>query len=414
MRQSSGKKPPIVPHTEFDGLLNQPLLFLNIITHQKEIAKGQARPRVISPCPNPSAMTDYDSEEESLGSAGEEAVVQLGFLEAYSGHLESNRWGDWDGGKVGGRPVWLNRSQLPPPARLRCRVCSDPLTFLLQIYCPLDDPPQAFHRSLYLFCCRRPDCFSAGSVLCLRGQLPRENPFFSSDPDLRPENVSEASARLCEVCGCGADSVCSRCKSTHYCSRRHQKEDWARHKSQCGLEGARQEAVAKLSSGSSTSVFPEFAIVVDAEELKDTAEDEQIARAVAGANIWEDALTEETDEDASLRQSDYSKALGNEVVDPAYVQFMTRVRKGGDQQVLRYCRWEESSRGGGPLYMHSAGAVVERKGVRLPTRIAAQDVPRCSRCGGERKYEFQVSLFGSIEPVSFADNASTPALSESG
>lgn len=333
--------------------------------------------------------SDLDSEDESEVSVGE-AAVQLGFLEDYRGHLDSDRWGDWDGGKVGGRPAWLERSAHPRASLLRCGGCADPMSFLLQVYCPLDIPPDAFHRSLYVFCCRKPECFDAGSVRCLRSQLPKANAHYSADPDLLPESgVPLIRLKLCMVCGCAADSVCSKCKTAHYCSRSHQREDWRRHKSFCGQ--GREDGSVGAKSGA--SIFPEFAIVVEEEELKDTVEDEQIARAVANANIWDDAMAEpadEADEDAKLRQSDYSKALGNEVVDPAYVHFMTRVRRGGDKQVLRYCRWEEEAKGGGPLHMHSERAVVERRGLRLPTRVSHQGIPPCPYCQGERKFEFQV------------------------
>ena len=340
-------------------------------------------------------MSELDSEDESESCLSEEAAVQLGFLEAYRGHLDSDRWGDWDGGKVGGRPAWLDWSGLPSPARLRCGGCGDPLVFLLQVYCPLDQPPSAFHRGLFLFCCRKPACFDAGHVLCLRSQLPKTNAFYAADPDLQPVTPHQQ-PRLCETCGCAAESVCSKCKSASYCSRAHQREDWKRHKSLCGREN-------KDNKGHGSSTFPEFAIIVEAEELKDTEEDEQIARAVEKANIWEDAMTEpadESDEDARLRQADYSKALGNEVVDPAYVHFMTRVRRGGERQVLRYCRWEDAAKGGGPLHMHSERAVLERRGVRLPTRVSPHEIPPCPYCRGERKFEFQVLFLKRISVIS--------------
>ena len=159
-------------------------------------------------------MSDYDSEDESVVSEGE-AAVQLGFLEDYRGHLHSDRWGDWDGGKVGGRPAWLDRSTLPPASRLRCRGCSDPMAFLLQIYCPLDDPPDAFHRSLYVFCCRRPACFDYGNLLCLRSQLPKANAIYSADPDLVPETESaSAGPKLCFTCGCASSHPGPRAAAT--------------------------------------------------------------------------------------------------------------------------------------------------------------------------------------------------------
>lgn len=58
--------------------------------------------------------------------------------------------------------IWLNPRDLPKRAALDCAGCGEPLAFILQIYCPLDDPPGAFHRALYIFCCRKPRCTGPG------------------------------------------------------------------------------------------------------------------------------------------------------------------------------------------------------------------------------------------------------------
>lgn len=49
--------------------------------------------------------------------------------------------------------VWLNPRDLPAPQDMRCGECSLPLSFLVQLYCPLDHEDDAFHRCLYVFCC---------------------------------------------------------------------------------------------------------------------------------------------------------------------------------------------------------------------------------------------------------------------
>lgn len=36
---------------------------------------------------------------------------------------------------------------------MRCGECAHPLSFLVQLYCPLDHEDDAFHRCLYVFCC---------------------------------------------------------------------------------------------------------------------------------------------------------------------------------------------------------------------------------------------------------------------
>ncbi|KMZ82688.1 hypothetical protein PVIIG_02473 [Plasmodium vivax India VII] len=76
--------------------------------------------------------------------------------------------------KVGGRPFWLDRINLLPQKEFHCFLCSKLMSFLLQVYAPLDDMPHCFHRCLYLFI-----CLSCGNqVKCFRTQLPRSNPFY--------------------------------------------------------------------------------------------------------------------------------------------------------------------------------------------------------------------------------------------
>ena len=145
------------------------------------------------------------------------------------------------------------------------------------------------------------------------------------------------------------------------------------------------------------ALFPEFDIVVEVEELRNTAEDDIIQATAAKTAVWEGAeeVEEGDQEDAKLSQKDYNAALGNQVVDPNYVRFLTRVRRGGEHQILRYCRWPatEKNQRVAPLYMHSANAVLldpTNKERTSAPRIAAKDVPNCSNCGAERRFEFQV------------------------
>ena len=81
---------------------------------------------------------DFGSEDDELELGvqegdEEEESIQLGFLAPYSGLLSRSSWGAWDGGKVGGRPVWLDPRELPLPSCLVCLYCEEPLSFLLQV-----------------------------------------------------------------------------------------------------------------------------------------------------------------------------------------------------------------------------------------------------------------------------------------
>ena len=107
-----------------------------------------------------------------------------------------------------------------------------------------------------------------------------------------------------------------------------------------------------------------------------------------------------------MTQKDYNKALGNDVPDPVYDQFLARVRRGGLDQVVRYNRWptiEQIKAGDGPLKITG---LLELQSQTLPIQEEVEreivedtnDSPdsvtgqcgRCQHCGATRKFEFQV------------------------
>jgi pre-rRNA-processing protein TSR4 len=334
--------------------------------------------------------SENDDEEDDV-----ETPYQLGFPEEGVNSLHAERdWRDWDGGKIGGKPCWLDPCHLPHAEALQCSECDGPMRFVLQLYCPLDEIEGAFHRSLYLFMCGKSPCVSKGSVRCLRAQLPRRNSFYPYDPsvadaatDSPHSDDSTLLPGLCEVCGCRGAFSCSACKAVRYCCKAHQKQHYKLHKPLCTIEGSdtkgkvsdETDEVAGMTSFALDSsalkrlVFPEYDLVVSAEVLaKDSAADIE-----SSTTIWEDAHTQggaDEADDLALQQKDYDEALGNKARDPEYLKFLARVRRGGSDQVLRYCRWEDDS-----------GA--------LPISIDAAhpyEPPACERCGSPRAFEFQV------------------------
>ena len=169
-----------------------------------------------------------DEDDDGPTTRAEGHGVHLGFSVPYvddddgdegeeDAH-DSADWSLWDGGRVGGRPSWLNPRDLPSTSSLTCERCSSRirrrcrdddaamasaprLRFIAQIYCPIDadelrrhqddddddDEDRAFHRTLYVFvcpkCCRDDDDGDdlegrSRSILVLRGQLPRSNDFY--------------------------------------------------------------------------------------------------------------------------------------------------------------------------------------------------------------------------------------------
>eukprot|EP00978_Attheya_sp_CCMP212_P025492 scaffold82091_cov52-Attheya_sp.AAC.2 len=149
------------------------------------------------------------AEDEEDHDHADEEVVQLGFsmpledpeeedgsVSISLGHDSVQWWEDWDGGKLGGRPSWLNPRDVPSADELHCSCCSGnnisnssnantPMQFIVQLYSPLDGAPfaHAFHRTLYVFGC--PKC---QAIRVLRCQLPRDNAFYPSHKNDNSDN----------------------------------------------------------------------------------------------------------------------------------------------------------------------------------------------------------------------------------
>ncbi|XP_059970815.1 programmed cell death protein 2 isoform X3 [Mesoplodon densirostris] len=221
-------------------------------------------------------------------AAASVGLAELGFVEAAPAwRLRSEQFPS----KVGGRPAWLGAAGLPGPARLACALCGRPLAFLLQLYAPLPGRADAFHRGLFLFCCRTPPCCAGLRVF--RNQLPRRNDFYAYEPpseDPPPETGEsvclqlESGAHLCRVCGCLGPKTCSRCHKAHYCSKEHQTLDWRLgHKQACPQAGeAPEEELDSMAKHESREdrIFQKF-------KTKISLEPEQILRYGRGlAPIW--------------------------------------------------------------------------------------------------------------------------------
>ena len=338
---------------------------------------------------------ENDDEDEDYDDDMRKEQVMLGFIDEVGGEGEDEGegeafpplfstmdWLSWDGGKVGGKPLWLNRKDLPSEETVRCGVCNELMKFLLQVYCPLDGVDAAFHRALYVVCCRNKacvenHCVSSKSVKVFRCQLPRSNEFYPYESSTDSTNVEELPnwstfPKLCRVCGFKATKVCSRCGNANYCSKEHQKLDFAGHKNFCGnYSNHNEEKINSKRSPELTNdsdenyalkllTFPEYEIYVEPEEFSTKGSQEMKSEGdfkdlvsdweEAAAAQEDDEVNEGTDDDEDegddkgvyekkdedLTQKDYSEALGNESPDPLYRKFLNRIRTGGPNQILRY------------------------------------------------------------------------------
>ncbi|XP_052501643.1 programmed cell death protein 2 isoform X1 [Budorcas taxicolor] len=285
--------------------------------------------------------------------------AELGFVEAVpSWRLRSEQFPS----KVGGRPAWLSAAGLPGPPELACPLCGRPMAFLLQVYAPLPGRADAFHRCLFLFCCRTPPCCCGLRVF--RNQLPRRNDFYSYEPPSEdpPSETGESvhlqlksGAHLCRVCGCSGPKRCSRCHKAHYCSKEHQSLDWRLgHKQACAQTDNLDNTVPDHNF-----LFPEFEIVI---ETEDEITPEVVERDDESEIIG--TMGEAHEEELESMAKHESRE------DRIFQKFKTKISLE-PEQILRY------GRGIAPLWISGENTPREK------------DIPDCP-CGAKRLFEFQV------------------------
>lgn len=288
---------------------------------------------------------------------GGSSPIHLGFCEPVStddplGHLNPD-YSLWDGGQVGGKPSWLCPLGFPAKETTICSDCQTPLRFILQFYAPIDDLPQAYHRSLYTFACSH-----CNKVAVWRCQLPQKNDFFPFDLDAEV-NLNSAwdahlpethNAYVCTVCGVGATAKCPL-QQQFFCCTKHQKE-YKRH------------------GDASPSVYPVYELVVE-EEPPQLESDK-------GDCTTQEVQDDSDDEDADLEQDDLNRMTGTKRLtqeqDATTQSFYHRLssRANVQEQVVRYSRWQDND----VLWLHDQDR---------PDRV-----PDCPYCQSPRKFEFQI------------------------
>ncbi|KAF9110277.1 Programmed cell death protein 2 [Mortierella sp. AM989] len=171
-------------------------------------------------------MSNSGDQEHAIG---EEAQVMLGFAEPVDLEEHGPLLAEDFCSKIGGLPLWLNPEHVLDTQEMLCDQCHKPMTFLLQLYSPEDHPAEAFHRVIYVFCCRNGACHknsSRGSFKVVRSQLGQYNPYYTpvskDDEDAEEENE-------------GWEPLPNN-KHVSYCGAEHQTIHWTKglHKQLCG------------------------------------------------------------------------------------------------------------------------------------------------------------------------------------
>ncbi|RWW34409.1 hypothetical protein GW17_00000821 [Ensete ventricosum] len=336
---------------------------------------------------------EFELEDEDDGDEEEEVeeYVTLGLVEKPKNpkfllrHLFPS--------KAGGVPAWLDPVDLPQEKLRICGFCGEPLQFLLQIYAPISEESSTFHRILYVFMCPSMSCLlrdqheqwkrrednPCRSVKVFRCQLPRCNPFYSSEPPQRDgvDKPLTVGAALCSWCGTWkGEKVCGSCRRARYCSEKHQAMHWkSGHRNQChqivnysetsssspGSSNNRLPAVGKVAC---STLWPEYEIIIEDECAFDTEafEDNNCATSLVPKNMKTD--------DSYQFMLDKIEADENK---RTWASFQERIAKC-PKQVLRYCRDPKVK----PLWPLSIGCP------------SVANIPKCNYCNGPICYEFQI------------------------
>lgn len=357
-------------------------------------------------------LSSEDGEEEEETDA---SLVGLGFVQQVEQAWKVAR--HHFPSKVGGTPAWLDPINIPYDAQSTCGICDNPLEFLLQVYAPIDEQDDAFHRTVFLFMCSSMACLQQDqryqlkqpvrSVRVFRSQLPRKNSFYSYNPPSgEHDNPSCEGVALCTWCGAWKGrKACAACKQARYCSRSHQIEHWrdghsgfcrqfqatknttqpsdANGASTPSTDGAKHEGIKGIPAATSLPVsgklWPEWELIVDDEDNYDA---DDVMNGNSGPQSMDPTNKAQRllDEYERRRKSgeEFTAADMQDVQEASqdlqhWAAFQARIARA-PAQVLRYCR----STAGKPLWPLLEG------------NPKNTDIPACSHCGSHRVFEFQV------------------------
>ncbi|RHZ81921.1 hypothetical protein Glove_116g54 [Diversispora epigaea] len=319
----------------------------------------------------------------AMAASSSTKVVELGFAEPPEIPLTPDLFPS----KIGGLPAWLNPEHILSAEQASCGICKKPMVLLIQLYTPEDRPLEAFHRTIYVFCCKKGSCHKISwqkSLKVFRSQLPKDNPYWPSPSDKTTNNEPKnnefsnkfVAAKTCTVCGLHGSKRCGKCKKTYYCSKEHQTIHWktGKHKEYCDNDNNNNN---NKNNNNSTELcikevlFPEYEIISEKERESNNDKDE-----------------ETIDECDSSEKDKYSKALvpvGDEIyentkvgVDKAFLKFQKKLERDPDQ-VLRYARLDyQNENNPSPLWVSDTG------------KSMPEDISHCLYCNQEKTFEFQI------------------------
>jgi pre-rRNA-processing protein TSR4 len=244
------------------------------------------------------------------------------------------------------------------------------MRFLLQVYAP---PPEeiesadAFHRTIFLFVSPRGDeLHKPGTVVALRCQLPRRNPFYSFDPPTKSDDLPPPFS--------DEDPT-----TTSLGQMSQIRDPWHVAEAEDALRTSRSKPgsmVAKSTTSRSGKdlpmhLYPELELIVEPEgDLEDDDVEVKCAMQKYEATLAEEGeLPEDELPSEVLDQVEANHSIERQ----HYALFQARIASS-PAQCLRYC-FSQAAR---PLCPRSKEAP------------SSSEIPPCDRCGGPRVFEFQV------------------------
>jgi len=252
--------------------------------------------------------------------------------------------------KIGKSPVWLIPENLPV---FRCDLCQGQMTFILQVYCPLEYD-HSYHRTLYLFACANKSCeHSSKSIKVLRAQLPVANGYYPEDFE------SEQDKRECvksEITGEWKELKSEFLIKTEIYSGEETRF----------LYNKAQEAAQKKDEESDDESMEGYEDPTNDPEMKKL---DEIYKKFKEEKEENKNLEDQKEVDRQLDDmyADMNKKDMNFLV---YREVVTQ----SQGEVLRYCRSKDTE----PLWFS------DKKTWKK------EDLPACSSCGGKLTFEFQM------------------------
>jgi hypothetical protein len=278
--------------------------------------------------------------------------VSVGFAEpTQNGELDYENFPS----KLCGLPVWL----IPPDISdnfFLCIYCDKNLYFLTQIYCPLEDNTNSFHRVIYIFFCK--DCWKINNALkALRVQLPEISNFYNGENllvDLKNSKIIQRINRkintlLPEYL---IDSYDERPTASKMYINFYDKIDEKSSSNLCLDDLSDQETDINESDDKINKMLEDYC-------------KEQ------GINIENDLDEEiETEFINKVEKNIFGRRNSQDI----FYELFSKILSFDPKQVIRYCR-----DGIFPLWFSSYGMLTMKN-------------TKCKNCGGELIFEFQVMI----------------------